>query len=247
MTAATLYYEIRRRINNINSNERRQVHIEEIHSVANEAYQIMVENMVDLAELNPKLREDLRPLERKKASLSFTCGDKCCIAAYPDDYYRRLNQKIVASRSDCPNREMLVHMVQADDLNYSLQDPFWKPSFEWEETIADDGEDGLYIYHNGDFDIEEVIIDYYRKPGTIAFPSCVRNSKDDEEGSGSYVIKGDQEYTVDIDPELTNNFQMRKVADIAALIIHRDILDPGQFQTQLGKIIQTQQIYYKNI
>ena len=235
--ATQLHYDFIRKFNRINSASGRYISVAERDAYLNEGLLIYFENRVALAELNPLIRNDFRQFEHKKYCLSCTdADDKCCFAEYPDNFYRLLRTVTVADTDICSEeKELLTHIIQSDDITEALKSPFWSPSYDYEETIADEAGKGLYVYHNGEFNIKRVCIDYYRKPQKIAAPSLAV--------AGSYVDAEGNTVTQDLDLELDSTFAWRKIVDIAVLLAARDVSDYPDFETQLAKILQVEKLY----
>lgn len=237
ISASQLHYDFRRKFNRINSASGRYISVGEIDSYLTEALYIYFENRVAIAETNPLVRNDLRQYEVKKVPLKLSGKDsKCKFAKYPKDFYQLLRTNVRATGTDCKEvRDLITHIIKSDDISESLVSPFWKPSIDWEETFADEAQDGLYVYHNGAFDIKEVQIDYYRKPKNIQAPSL----KD----VGSYVDPDGNIITTDQGLDLDSTFAWRKIADIAVLVASRDVGDVTEYQSQLNKIMQVEKIH----
>lgn len=235
--ATQLHYDFLRKLNRINSASGRYVSVAERDSYLTEALYIYFENRAALAEVNPLVRNDLRQFETKKHCVS--CNDvdnKCCFAQYPDNFYRLLRTVTIADCDECDEqRELITRTIQSDDLSESLASPFWKPSYEYEETFADEARDGLYVYHNGDFNVQNVCIDFLRKPNPIAAPSLAEN--------GSYVDPTGATISTDSDLELDSTFAWRKIVDVAVLIAARDLSDFPEFESQLQKILSVEKLY----
>lgn len=202
----------------------------------NEAKDLVFEYLVKAPEINPEVRNHLRQIERKEVKIpcNHVSGKKFAVAKLPTDYYRSLRQYAIVSREGCGDREIAVRTLLSDKLSESLKSPYWKPSYEYEETLADEGEDGIYIWHNDEFTVKYLILDYYRKVRDIAYPSG--------EAAGSYVNFNGQTVTQDVDFEIDSTYLWRMIVDVAVLLIKRDNDDVTNFQTQLNTIIFKQNL-----
>jgi len=235
IAATKLQYETRKKINRINSDFAQAITVADLDSYLNEAKDALFENYAALAETNTTIRNHLRQLEVKKVCLPCTKQDKkCCKITYPEGFYRLLSQTTKACKGDCGERDLVTHIIQSNELSTSLKDPFWSPSWDYEETLADEAGDGLYVYHQ-DFDIKEVCIDYLRKPKDIATPSLTKK--------GSYRNAEGQTVATDQPLELDATFLWRKVVDIAALMVERDMSELTDYQSQLQKIMAVDKMF----
>lgn len=235
--ARELLYEFDRRLHRIKSNFSGKISVEKKDSYLNEGLMILYENLVSKAEINSATRNELREFEEKKVSLDCDNSkfDDCCLATLPKGFYKLLRQTTIAKKGDCEQRKLLTHIAQSEDLDEMLKDPYWKPSFEWEETIADEGKDGLYVFHNGEFEVTDVVIDYYRKPGKICTPSATSD--------GFYISASGETISKDCDLDTDDTFKWRKLVDIAVLIALRDYSDFPEYESQVSKILQVEQLH----
>lgn len=215
--------------------ESRRLRLEDKLKVINDALEIYFENKVKIAEVNSSVRNDLRALEEKEVSLKLVKKlPKYNIYQIPESSYKILRQRAVAFKKHCEPKEIPLIMFQTDDLDNGRKSPFWKSSYEWEHALADEGSKGLYIWHEGDFEIREVIVDYYRKPQEIHAPS-MKDAQEYEDWNG-VLRKKDQGL------ELSDTYAHRKIIDIAVLIARANIGDVRDFEIQLNKILNVEKL-----
>lgn len=178
-----------------------------------QAIQRFIETSIKLAETNSLYRNDLRVLERKYVGLKLVeRKDDYIVAEYPSDYLKLLRASVYIDKENCGNKVISATIGQSDDLNYLLSNVHWKPSFGWEQTIADEADKGLYVWSNGDFNIKDVIIDYYRKHIRFQCPSLAKE--------GKYFIGGGTDLVSDdTGIELPNN-TLHKIIQIAVILAH---------------------------
>lgn len=233
--ATQAHAEFRRRIQRYGADYNARLSVPSVDSILTEAYQIWFENMAKVAEFDANVRVDLRLLEIK--GKCFSCKNTSngyVQVAYPDSLYRPLRITAKASKEPCGPRELIVHMKRTQELSEALKSPNWKPSYEFEETIADEGSEGLLVYHNDEFKIDKVCIDYLKKPEAIHCPSLAGGAYTD--GNGELVTK-------DKGIAVSNAFQSRKIVDIAVLIALRDLSSFPEYESQLKKILETDKLY----
>lgn len=68
---------------------------------------------------------------------------------------------------------MVIYLAEEGNVSILLRDALKKPSFEWAETFATLIDDNINIYTNGEFNIPEVELTYYRQPRKIQIQGCV--------------------------------------------------------------------------
>ena len=90
----------------------------------------------------------------------------------PEDYLQWKRVDIYAKKDCCDKRRMTVYLGEEGNLNQLLRDKSKQPSFEWAETFATLINDTVHLYTNGEFDISEAFLTYYRQPIKIQITGC---------------------------------------------------------------------------
>lgn len=224
--------ECRRKIHRINSRFSNQVTQPMLDEYINESLIVWFRNQAAKFEINSEVRNNLRQFELKGVNLDFEDKGDRIVAKYPKNYYQLTNQEIIGSRS-CGKKGIRVRIVQSGKLRDALRDPYWSPSFEWAETLGDESEDGLNIWHNKEFKVERVIIDYLREPKEFRCPSLMKE--------GSYKI-GNKIYSKDLPLEV-DKMRSNEISDLVALFVSRDLSDGQEYQAQSDKIYKKQTLY----
>jgi hypothetical protein len=62
---------------------------------------------------------------------------------------------------------MVIYLAEVGNVDELLRDKNKKPSFEWAETFVTIQGNNIRIYTNGEFDIVNPILTYYRQPTRI--------------------------------------------------------------------------------
>lgn len=233
--AVKLHYEVRRKLNRLNSDFYTSITTVDLDAIINEAKDLVYENYAAVIEENTTVRNHLRQLEKKNQPLSpaeSTTGYS--YYKYPKNFYRLMRQVVQAVRAGCDSRELIVRMIQTDDLSDTLKDSYRQPSFDYEETIGDDASDGLIIYKR-DFELGKVTIDYLVKLPDIAAPSLVTG--------GQYRNSNGDLVTEDADLLVDSTYLWRKIVDVAVLVAQRDVNSQLDFELQLKKILALDKLY----
>lgn len=234
--ATKLQSEYRKALNRLNSNFDRRVPIVDGDQYINEAIDKIFENFASRFEVNKTLRNHLRQLEVKNQSLELEEKSDFIEAKIPDNYYMSTRQYGIGTTKNCDKERLIeLFVVQTSDLTNALRNPFWKPSFYWEEALIEEAGDSLIIY-NGDIKFNKVVIDYLRKPGHIATPSLIGNGN-------SYINSDGETLTEDIDFEIDATFFWRKVVRLAALNTLLDLGDINNYQAKLNNIMALDQTF----
>lgn len=240
--SSKLVYDFKRKFNAINSGGNREIPLVDIIAYLNEGQEIWFENRCLIAETNHKVRNDLRPVKVVKESLSMEkVDDSCYLAKFPSSLYKRLNHIAVVKKDCCPNpKEIVPRIIQSDDLHEGRLNPYRKADFFYEQLMAQEGSDGLYIYHDNEMEIVSVYIDYYRRPSPINAPSL------DECGDGAYYSYDGSSVNSDTEFEFDKTYCVNDVVDVAVLIALRDVGDVQSFQTKLEEILRTESFFKVN-
>lgn len=232
--APIVYWEVIRRVNHFNADYSKKLTVAAVVSIINESIQICQKNGAILYEVREDMAIDLEPLvERDKVLSIIKLKDKVQ-ASLPEDQFKilRITAKAVSDKCSDP-KEIIVRKIQHQKLSEALRSPFLKPSFEWEETIGImNTHKNLDVYVN-DFDIEYVTIDYIKKHPKFSAASLAFE--------GQYTEADGTIVSTDSGLYLDSADQMRIICDVAALIAARDLGDVTDFQTQLNKIMFSQQ------
>ena len=232
-----LHAEVRRRVNRFNTDYNKKLSVIAIDSALNESLEIWLENRSTLFETNANVRRDLMQLEVKSFKLSSVTkfNTDSIKAELPPDLFKITRRYCSAFKEGCGTKTLNLVAVQTDDLTEALKSPYLSPSFEWEETLFDDYQSSIIVYHNASFKIKEVYIDYLKTHPRLQAPSLTASKQYvDSEGD---IIKQDVGLFLD------NNYQYRKICDIAAFISLRDLGDVQDYQSQISKILSTESIY----
>ena len=90
----------------------------------------------------------------------------------PGDYLQWKRVDIYAKKDCCDSRRMTVYLAEEGNLNQLLRDKSKQPNFEWAETFATLINDTVHLYTNGEFEISEAFLTYYRQPVKIQVTGC---------------------------------------------------------------------------
>ena len=131
-------------------------------------------------------------------------------------FYKRVS---VDCKTDCcPNRHMIVYLAQVADVDNLLIDNFRQPSATWGETFCTMQNNKIRIYTNGEFEIVNPVINYYRKPVDIQFANCMNPN--------TGVL-----YTTNVECEFKDDIT-EILVDEACSILAGDIESSMQFQRE---------------
>ena len=110
---------------------------------------------------------------------------------YPSDYMNYSSLYVMGKNDCCPDRNIIVYMIDKADLYVVLRDANKKPSFEWGETVAIMAGNQFTIYTGGEFSISSANLTYYRKPVPVQFQNCIDISTGQPTGDVPCEFKDD--------------------------------------------------------
>jgi len=144
-------------------------------------------------------------------------------ATLPADYLYYVRTDVYANSKCCPDkRKMVVYEVEEANMGVLLTSDTKGPSFEWAETLSTLVGDKLRVYTNGEFNITDVGLVYYRTPRQVQFQGCVN------------PITG-QAFTANQECEFKDDVA-EILVDQAVAILAGDIESMNQYQRQSQEV-----------
>ncbi len=212
MTVAECYQYAQSRLNKLSSNFAENLPKYQFVQAFNAMQILWVESRFKVDETNIVRTDEIQQLLKTLILKPKKTGSNYYEITLPEDY---LHYKRSVSFAPC---EIFNHLVKEGDINRLLQDEFWKPSLEWEETICTIAGDKLRVYVD-DFTLKSVELHYYRSPVSI-------NMAD------SFVdVNGNQ--TTNIDPEFKNS-SLIEILNFTCQLLASDTTDQWNYQTLLN-------------
>lgn len=96
------------------------------------------------------------------------------IPELPENYFEW--KRITANAKDpcCENaRPMVIYLAEEANVDILLRDKNKQPSFTWGETFCTLKGNKVLVYTNGEFELENGMLVYYRQPRRIQIKGCV--------------------------------------------------------------------------
>ena len=180
MLNSTITIKIKQRINKLDSNDYDNIECWQIVEAFNKAQvewarrQLHGINLVKEGdEQSTRRKDDLQVLLVKVPLTNLTDKGDYTFVTLPTEYLQWKRVDVFAQKDCCDKRRMTVYLAEEGNLNQLLRDKLKQPSFEWAETFATLINDHVNIYTNGEFNIQEVDLAYYRQPRKIQIKDCV--------------------------------------------------------------------------
>jgi hypothetical protein len=86
--------------------------------------------------------------------------------ALPPNYFDCADVRARAKKNNCTDIINLFEL-RTENLNEVLQDEYTKPSFESRESLFTVNSDVITVYTNNEFQVKELLLNYYRYPNQI--------------------------------------------------------------------------------
>lgn len=224
MTNAALQIKVKQRLNKLASLDYDNIQCWQIQEAFNKAQYEWTRRQVrgvnikkEGAEQSTVLTDDLQRL-MTHVGLTMTSGDIFDSSALPSNYLYYVRTDVFAKSKCCPERRMTVYEVEESNISVILNTDDKKPSFEWAETVSTLMNNTLKVYTNGEFNITQCHLIYFRKPREVQFNGCV-------DVSTGVTFTADQtcEFNDDVAEILV---------DQAVAILAGDIADTLQYQRE---------------
>jgi hypothetical protein len=123
-------------------------------------------------EQSTRRKDDLQVLLDKNTISNLTDKGDYSFVTLPVDYLQWKRVDVFAQKDCCDKRRMVIYLAEEGNVSLLLRDKLKQPSFEWAETFATLIDNDINIYTNGEFNIPEVQLTYYRQPIKIQILNC---------------------------------------------------------------------------
>ena len=87
--------------------------------------------------------------------------------SFPKEYFqwKRISAKMKADC--CDLRPAMIYLAEEGNVDELLRDVNKNPNFQWAETFCTLGNNVIKIYTDNKFDLEDIVLTYYRQPRRI--------------------------------------------------------------------------------
>ncbi len=169
----SLLYEIDLKLNKLASNTHQDIPVENKIIAINEAQiklikqKLTYNNNYKLGFDSFKKRyEDLESLvvTYEPANLVKLTAD---FSKLKSKYMFYVDSYLLADKGNCKNRKINVRLVKHADVQTLLNNSHYKPSFEYQETLATISDNKLEVYTDNSFEPKKAYISYLRYPKKI--------------------------------------------------------------------------------
>lgn len=225
MSIKAMHYDVKRKLNKVDSQQYKNLLVPEIDVALNEAYGLFIK-MIAFPRFRTQLGfeksqrtiDDIRPLvnEQEDAENQFIVeGNRVPL---PEDYVFYLSSHLVAKKNNCESVKIRPTFVQHDD--DAEGDFHHKSSYEWRTINARFNSYGVRFENDGSFEIEKFCLSYVRKP------KYIHNAEDFREGG--YISPSGDLLTGFENCELPDHTHA-EITDIAVMLLTGELKIPVDF------------------
>ncbi len=236
MDIRAMHYDLKVKLNKVDSQQYRNLRVPEIDWLLNEAQEVFIKMIAQPRikngfgfETSQRSIDDIRTIVVNNLTplviSNFNVQDNSYQADLPDNYMFFISGYACIAKGTCTNQRARLYVKQHDDTHE--ESPFDSSSFEWREVNARFFEDGLRVFTDGTFIIESICeFNYLKKPAYI------HNAQDYV--SGTYNLPDGTVLTLSQDCELPEHTH-REIVDMAVLIATGQMQIPD-YQIKQAKI-----------
>lgn len=173
MLNQTIILKIKQRLNKLDSQDYDNIETWEIIEAFNKAQvewtrrQLHGLNIVKEGDEQSTRRKDDLQVLLNTIPLPLNNSENYQYGAIPENYlqWKRVDAK--AKNECCPDRPMMIYLAEEGNVIELLRDKSKQPNFEWAETFATLKDNNVLIYNNGEFQVMDAFLTYYRQPVRI--------------------------------------------------------------------------------
>ena len=225
-----MHYDIKKKLNKVDSQQYRNLLVPEIDFALNEAIEIFIKlvaapkgNGISGFEKNQDTMDKIRPLIESEhfPENQFVVTDN--LVAIPDEYSYYLSSYVKVTKGNC-SADIDVTPVQHDDKSESNVN--YGSSFEWRTINAEFNSRGIRFYNDGSFEINKFCLSYIRKPQYVHNAEAFRGQQ--------YKLPSGTLLTGHVNCELPDHTH-REITDIAVALLSGEMNLPG-YQAAVAKL-----------
>ena len=227
MTIEEMHYDIKTKLNKVDTQSYRNLKIPEIDWVLNEAQELFVKLVAEPRvknhlgfETSQRTIDDIRTIIVNNNCVPIVSN----IATLPADYQFFIGAEVDMVKGACEGVKGRFHVRQHDDEFESS--PFDRSSFEWRTVNGVFFEDGVKFFTDGTFILSNFCLSYIRKMAYIHYASGFNAS--------GYNLPDGTLLTGSVNCELPEHTH-REIVDLAVLIKSGEIQSPD-YQQKVAKL-----------
>lgn len=214
MTVQDMHYDLKKKLNKVDSQQYRNLLIPELDWALNEAMEIFIKLVAQPRyktqmgfETAQRTIDDIRTIVVHESPLPVVSN----FVVLPADYWHFLNATVSMTKGVCSSTGRIF--VRQHDDNFETS-PFDKSSFEWKTINCVFTEDGMRLYTDGTFNLGSIFLSYIRRPEYMHYAQGFN--------AGTYTLPSGVVLSGSVNCELPDHTH-REIVDIAVLILSGEL------------------------
>jgi len=237
MNIKEMHYDLKSKLNKLDSKQYRNLKVPEIDWKLNEAIELFVKIVAEPKyakrlgfEISQRVIDDVRTIVVNSEALTEVEKDAdTAIFALPDTYFDYVSTgKLMMKSGTCSVKADKVMVRQHDDDFQSS--PFDRSNFLWREVNIRFFDKGIKVFTSGEFTVESFKLDFIKQPVSV-------NNSESYIG-GQYKTLAGVLLDANVDCDLPSSVH-REVVDLAVAIISGDLQIPD-YQIKKDKLSMNQ-------
>lgn len=222
MTIQEMHYDVKKKLNKVDSQQFRNLLVPEIDIALNEAIDLFIKIVAFPRfrthlgfEKSQRSIDDIRSLVESEHYPENQIDVVANQAVLPANYMFYISSFVKATKGGC-SADIDIRIVEHDDRPES--DPNSKSSYEWREINAEFNSKGVRFYNDGSFEISKFCLSYIRKPKYIHNAESFNLQ--------GYLSPSGTQYEGRQNCELPDHTH-REITDIAVMLLSGELKNPG--------------------
>lgn len=174
MNVTSLIYYFDKDIRNVDDKKYKDLLVPEKIAILNRASDILFDKVFLNRDKDPRFNEWLKPFFKDGDDLELIKkGKDCNVYKYPPGQNSITSIYVNVSSGGC-TATFDATPIMKQSFSSALTNSFWEPSFEFEQTFRTMDQEGIAIYHKGNFNIDKAIINWVSRPVEFHAPKLVK-------------------------------------------------------------------------
>jgi|SRR6478609_8517367 len=173
MISSQAIIKIENGLNKLSSSDYQNITKERMQDAVNEAVLTVCRERIPVKEATNEKMDDIQVLLMPPQRVSGSDKGKYFEShTLPPDYFAMSRVTPICTKGYCTTISMKSDLVEDANIDTYLSDWSRQPSFDFEQTFHTLFSNRIKQYHNGDFEVKELELSYYRKPTYIQLPQA---------------------------------------------------------------------------
>jgi len=159
--------------------------------------------------------DDLKEIVKKSGTITPTVSGTVYTSALPNDYLHLIRHRCITNTASCGNKTVGGKIVEQDDINTLLLNPFRKPIQE--EPLYYIDSTGIVYETEGRFTVTGTILNYLKVPARMRYGTAYSTP------------------TTDVQCEFTSTIMQHEILNMAISMVLENI-ESQRYQTNLNEL-----------